>query len=1002
MRNRFAAKIQARWPDLGMAVALLALTMIFFWKIALTNLILAGVDVFTYFTPFKAYAAEVLRAGRLPLWNPYLFMGVPFLANIQTAVLYPLNLPLIWLSTPKMVAYSIVVHIFLGGLFSYLYARLSLGLSPFGALVTAIVFALSGFLGARVEHLTHLNVYVWLPLLFLLFDLAWPRSPSLVGRGLGGGSSLFLPALVGLGLVIALQFTAGHLQASYINLFALGLYALLGNLRLSRSQKLAADHQIRCPDAGSGDPAGASWDLLRLARTFGRNLLVYILSVSLGVALAAVQLLPSYELSRLSIRSGGLPYREAVSFSLRPHLILYSLLPTFGEDLSQVFGGESFSEYVGYVGVLALFLALVGVLGQWRRRRTLFFVFLGALGLFLALGLANPAYLIFYKLVPGFSLFRAPARWLYLYTTAVAVLAGLGADFLSYSLREKARIAGYKRWLMRRILMILCVPAALVVLLSPLLDFPQLPTLMVWVLLACVGFGFVLMGPARWGGRLVFRLMVALLIVGELFSASRGLAYNNPTAPEAFSSLRTAPAHLLTDRSLYRFISMSGIVYDPGDLKEIQQIFEGQLPPKAIYNYVVAAKRKEILAPNLPLLYKIASVDGYDGGLLPLKRYITLLRLFLPEEDILPDGRLREQLKQVPEGHLLSLLNVKYVITDKVFDVWIDGVYYDLEHIATLGRGTTSEVTVQDLPEFAATSLGLVSYLEGAEGLADGTPVVEVVVGDTEGRTQRYLLRAGLDTAEGDYDAVAATRPIQHAKARIGHHWRDHPGGNDYISLVDLGEATVLKEITLRYLTEAGRLHLRGLSLIDERTGTSESVVVSTAGHFRLVHSGDVKIYQNLDVLPRAFVVHRARVIEDDEAAVAAMQDESFRPNEEAILAEAPPGRGAWAMPPQATLNCDQVTIFSYEPERVIIEADLASEGYLILTDTYYPGWRAYVDGKESSIIRANLLFRAIRLSAGQHRVEFSYEPASLKVGAAISSATLLAIVVGLWLVHRR
>jgi hypothetical protein len=982
MRNRFTAKIRARWPDLGMAVTLLALAVVFFWKIALTNLILVGVDVFTYFTPFRAYAAEVLRAGRLPLWNPYLFMGVPFLANIQTAVLYPLNLPLIWLSTPKMVAYSIVIHIFLGGLFAYLYARLSLGLGPFGALVTAIIFAFSGFLGARVEHLTHLNVYVWLPLLFLLFDLPWPRSPSLAGRGLGGGSSRFLPALAGLSLVIALQFTAGHLQASYINLFALGLYALLGNLRLGEQK----------------------WDLLSLAKTLGRNLLIYALSVSVGIALAAVQLLPSYELSRLSTRSGGLPYREAVSFSLRPHLILYSLLPTFGEDLSQVFGGESFSEYVGYVGVLALFLALVGVLGQWRRRRTLFFVFLGALGLFLALGLSNPAYFIFYKLLPGFSLFRAPARWLYLYTIAVAVLAGLGADFLVYSLPEKARIAGYKRWLMRRILIILCIPAAFVVLLSPILDFPQLSTLMVWGLLACVGFGLVLIGLSRWCGRPVFRLMVVLLIVGELFAASRGLAYNTPTAPEAFSFLRTAPAHLLTDRSLYHFISMSGIVYDPGDLKEIQQIFEGQLPPKAIYDYVVAAKRKEILAPNLPLLYKIASVDGYDGGLLPLKRYITLLRLFLPEEDILPDGRLREQLRQVPEGRLLSLLNVKYVITDKVFDVWIDGVYYDLEHTATLSRGAIPEVMVQDLPEFAATSLGLVSYLEGAEGLADGTPVVEVVVGDTEGHIQRHLLRAGLDTAEGDYDAVAATRPIQHAKARIGHHWRDHPGGNDYVTLVDLGEATALEEITLRYLAEAGRFHLRGLSLIDERTGTSESVVVSTAGHFRLVHSGDVKIYQNLDVLPRAFVVHRARVIEDDEAAVAAMRDESFKPNEEAILAGAPPGRGAWGtlgsvepVSSQSTPSFDQVTIISYEPERIIIEADLASEGYLILTDTCYPGWRARVDGKESFIIRANLLFRAINLSAGQHRVEFSYEPASLRIGAAISLATLLVIVVGLW-----
>jgi hypothetical protein len=305
--------------------------------------------------------------------------------------------------------------------------------------VTAIVFAFSGFLGAQVEHLTHLNVYVWLPLLFLLFDLACPRSPSLVGRGLGGGSNRSFPALAGLALAIALQFAAGHLQASYINLFALGLYALLTPLRRLRIALTAGRFPVSEDAFGLEAAAKPSQGFLSLdLKSLGRSLLVYVVSVSVGVALAAVQLLPSYELSRLSTRSGGLPYREAVSFSLRPHLILYSLLPTFGEDLSQVFGGESFSEYVGYVGVLALFLALVGVLGQWRHGRTSFFVFLGALGLFLALGIANPAYFIFYKLVPGFSLFRAPARWLYLYTTAVAVLAGLGADFLVCSLPEKA------------------------------------------------------------------------------------------------------------------------------------------------------------------------------------------------------------------------------------------------------------------------------------------------------------------------------------------------------------------------------------------------------------------------------------------------------------------------------------------------------------------------------------------------------------------------------------
>ena len=83
---------------------LLALTLAFFWKIAFTNLILVGLDVFTYFYPYKAYAAEVVRQGRLPLWNPYLFMGVPFLANAQTALFYPLNFLLYWLSVPKMVS----------------------------------------------------------------------------------------------------------------------------------------------------------------------------------------------------------------------------------------------------------------------------------------------------------------------------------------------------------------------------------------------------------------------------------------------------------------------------------------------------------------------------------------------------------------------------------------------------------------------------------------------------------------------------------------------------------------------------------------------------------------------------------------------------------------------------------------------------------------------------------------------------------------------------------
>jgi len=1031
--------------DLLPVATLLALTLAFFWKIVFTNLILVGLDVFTYFYPYKAYAAEVVRQGRLPLWNPYLFMGVPFLANIQSALFYPLNFPLYWLPVPRMVSYSIVLHVFLAGLFAYFYARLSLGLRRGGAWLAAAVFALSGFVGAQVGHVNQLNCSIWLPLLFLLFDLAcggplrrfggsfrttgvfarresdlcqgdsqpsqgWLSNPLQPDRQIRRpGLDLAIQAgwlyVLLAGLVVGLQFTAGHTQSSYITLFALGAYAVF--LPLRRALRLA----LRLGSGqGSGRALWRRWGkkglraLRALRAQVGRSLLVYLLVVIMGLALAAVQLLPTLELSRLSVRGGGLSYREAVSFSLKPRLLLLSLLPTFG-------GEEVFSEYIAYLGIVALALALFGALFQRRHPARPFLIFLTALGLFLGLGAYNPFYFVLYKLMPGFDLFRAPARWLYLYTFGGAMLAGLGADFLGYPLFAKAEVVGcgvgeLSGFIRRRLLIAVGVLAAPLVLISsassgyrsPFLDFPTRSTLLAWLPLALLASALLWIGLSAHATRPVFRLVVALIVVGELFAASRGLAYNHPTAPGAYSSLRTAPAHLLSDGQpgeavpTYRFISISGLTYDPGDLGEMQQIFEDQLPPRAIYDYVVVTKLKEILAPNLPLVYQIPSVDGYDGGVLPLKRYVELQRLFLPEPS--PDGRLRERLKEIPSSRILSLLNVKYVITDKVDDVWVDDVYYDLSHQAVLGpEMMASQVKVTELPDFAATSLGLVSHLEGARDLANGVPVAQVTVTDGLGAVKSHLLRAGIETAEGEY----ALGEVGHDQARVCRHWRDNPKGNDYIARLEFGEAVVPRQISIQYLPPAGRLHLRGLSLVDDRTVTFWPLVVSSEGRFRLVHSGDVKIYENLDNLPRAFVVHRARVL-DDEAAIVAMKDPAFRPEKEAILASG--GHGA---PLLRADGEDEVELLSYEPERIVISVNLAEEGYLVLTDAYYPGWRALTDGLETPIYRADLLFRAVYLPAGQHRVEFIYDPLSFKLGAVISLTALLGLVAGIaWLSGRR
>jgi len=353
-------------------VALAAATLVLFWSLVGTNLVLAGVDAFTYFVPYRDFANAALRQGRLPLWNPYLFMGVPFLANMQAGVLYPLNWAFVGLPAAKALSWTAVLHTWLAAVFTYGFARNSIRLSRAAAWLAAAGFAFSGFLGGQVEHINQLSAGVWLPLLFWLFDL------SAGGRRRRAGDTsrgIRWWAVLGLGLVVSLQLLAGHTQSAYISLVGLGTYSFWPlmdcawcSLRARRTDRVTP----------------APW------REVGQGGVIYLTSLALGFGLAAVQLLPTFELSQLSARAGGLSFREAVSFSLKPRMILYTLLPTYGEDLGQAFGTPAFSEFVSYIGVVGVVLALLGAWQGKPARSRRFFLVLGLAGLLLALGIYNP------------------------------------------------------------------------------------------------------------------------------------------------------------------------------------------------------------------------------------------------------------------------------------------------------------------------------------------------------------------------------------------------------------------------------------------------------------------------------------------------------------------------------------------------------------------------------------------------------------------------------------
>jgi hypothetical protein len=342
--------------DLAALLALTAALGIFFWKLLFTNLILARGDTFFYIYPYWSAAAEALRSGRLPLWNPHLFMGAPFLANSQAGTLYPFNWPLwLLLSTPIAAKVSIALHLLIAGVASYGFARQGLRLRPAAAWFAAFSFMLGGYLTAQVEHVNQVQGLAWLPAVFWL--LARPR---MRGR----------PWL--LGAILGLQILAGHTQAVFITIVGGGIYAawLSWPALRARLHGVAEDSLVTMP-------------LSDLA-----------IAGVVGFVLAAAQVFPTVELSGESIRGSGLPVREALSFSLHPLLVGRALLPGYGETL--------FTEYVAFVPLTGILMASIGLWGRWRHAMGLALV--GAVGLFFALGATNPVYVLLVRLIPGFGL----------------------------------------------------------------------------------------------------------------------------------------------------------------------------------------------------------------------------------------------------------------------------------------------------------------------------------------------------------------------------------------------------------------------------------------------------------------------------------------------------------------------------------------------------------------------------------------------------------------------
>ncbi|MEW6669098.1 MAG: hypothetical protein AB1512_28135 [Thermodesulfobacteriota bacterium] len=389
----------------GVLIVALLTLLLFFYPVLFLGKTFFLRDIQCQFYPMKHYLASSLKSGLIPWWCSYQYCGAPFLSDIQSGVFYPLSLLFAILPFPFSFNLYVVTHFFLGFCFIYNFIR-EMGLSRPSALFVGISYCYGGYMIASVISPNHLSTMIWLPAILWgiqrwrdrrrLSDLCITLF-FLVMSVLGGEPQLFL-------------------MAAALALF----YALI----------VLPSPPISWVDRAK---SGAVVATLILA----------------ALLLTAAQWMPTYVDYQYSARFQGIPYEEAVRFSLSPGMLKHLFLPlafpssfvTDPRGLDALFPstGQMPMLLTVYPGFLILPLFLLGLRPAGWRMGSFWAAGFILSGL-LALGRHSPAYSFFYGLFP---FFRFPEKFMFIAGFCLLVPAAQGFEHVLSHMRRKGWRAPY-------------------------------------------------------------------------------------------------------------------------------------------------------------------------------------------------------------------------------------------------------------------------------------------------------------------------------------------------------------------------------------------------------------------------------------------------------------------------------------------------------------------------------------------------------------------------------
>ncbi len=826
--------------------------------------------------PWKQFLVDAVNTRELPLWDPYLFTGHPFLANGQHSALYPLTWLFVLIPIGRAFGVFVVLQLGIAGVWMYVLGRV-IGTGRLGAFLAGITFQFSGFMVVSVVHPMIIAGASWLPLLLAMIECTVSRR-----RFWKRGRAMLPWALLG-ALALGLQILAGHAEITYFVLIVIAAFAAW------RLAYRMATHPT------------SLWRSEVLSPALG-----VVLIVGLGLALGAAQLVPLYEVAESSFRQGAVTLEEVLGWAYPKRRLITFLIPNFFGNpthttIRDVFTGhllqatenahgaaissfdwgiKNYVEGGVYLGILPLLLALVAVFrppglvessgmagrglqrlftGARRWLRQPYVPFFAALSLFsLACIFGTPIYALVYAL-PFLNQSHSPFRWVFPLTVAVSALVGLGAKTVT-GYRSRPEQASEKAFGDHR---------------QPLLVriglFDTTPNLV-----SVVG------AVAIWAGLLTATgVAVSWLAFDRIEPLVARLFWTLARASYAFPDVRAFYSYLVPWALVFAAFSVAG-----GIVLRVSRC-PIWLPPR-----LGRIPVWEILAVMVVLTDLVIFGRGFNPAVDPV-----LLDYQPPVVDFLRQDEGPWRISTFdPEGRNTLSPNV--------------GMLYDLQDV----RGYDSL--------FSAQYARYMSWIEPQGQLP--------------------------------YNRIAPFRQLSSL---------DSP-------LVDM--------LNVKYVVT--------------------EVEIPLPKYREVYRDGAVRVYENLGVASRAFTLPSAATVEaaDTEAVRGALL--SYDPRQYTIIEST---RDGWTGPRAADtpVAIDPLPgsprpqpVTGYSLNEVTIEATVEGPSWLILTDAFAPGWKAFVrppgtgqdEETEVAIARVAGNFRGVRLDESA-LVRFKYTPNTVKVGLFVS-----------------